>query len=101
MNDGFIALSNALRVILDLAKKEQSQRESQYEPLQIEEKGTDRIAQEFSGKYQQLLDIKAEASNFYKLKDALDEFNALPPESQSSISIDISKIETLYKKKCN
>ena len=98
MNDGFIALSNALRVILDLAKKEQSQRESQYEPLQIEEKGTDRIAQEFSGKYQQLLDIKAEASNFYKLKDALDEFNALPPESQSSISIDISKIETLYKK---
>lgn len=58
---------------MDLAKKEQSQRESQYEPLQIEEKGTDRIAQEFSGKYQQLLDIKAEASNFYKLKDALDE----------------------------
>ena len=96
MNDGFIALSNALDVILDLAKKEQTQKECRHIPLQIEDKGADRIAQDFFEKYQSLLSLKATANNFYNFKDALDEFNVLPQNAKSLVSINIKKIQKLY-----
>lgn len=98
MTDGFIALKDALGVMLNLAKAEQAQREKQqYIPLQIENKGINKIALEFSEKYYSLTKLSATASNFYQFENALDEFNALPENAKSLVTINILEVEKLYK----
>lgn len=96
MTDGFIAVKEAIGVMLELAKSEQEARERDYVPLMIEDKGPSKIALEFDQKFSSTAEKEPEASNYFQFENVLDEFKALSDDAKAEVKLDMNKVQHSY-----
>lgn len=96
MTDGFIAVKEAISVMLELAKSEREARERDYVPLMIEDKGPNKIALQFDQKFSFIAEKEPEASNYFQFENVLDEFKALSNDAKAEVKLDMNKVRHSY-----